>query len=109
MNKIALIIDNDEISNKKALNFLKLGGFEPIVKTSILDGFEFIKKQHKEICVVLIEPKLIYFPLLLKILKEEELYSHIKIILYKSSSINDHQLIKLDKEYFDDPLNFFKF
>lgn len=109
MNKTVLIIDDDKISNEKAVTFLKLGGFEPIVKTSILDGFKFIKKQHEKVSVVLIEPKLAYSPILLKTLKEEEAYSHIKIVLYKTSNIDDHQLSKLDKEYFDDPLNFFKF
>lgn len=108
MHKLALIVDDDETLNEKAVNFFKLGGFEPIVKHSILEGIELIKKQYEELDLILLKPKVLFIPLLLKTLKGE-IYSHIKIIFYKSSNIKKYQFNKLDKENFHDPLNFFKF
>jgi hypothetical protein len=47
LGEIALIIDNNETSSRKAVSFLKLGGYEPIVKLSILEGLNLLKSIMK--------------------------------------------------------------
>ncbi|MFX0058798.1 MAG: hypothetical protein ACFE85_05005 [Candidatus Hodarchaeota archaeon] len=96
-----LILDNDVESNNLAKHFLIKGGYKTITATKILDGLEIIKKKFNEIVLILLEPALKDSSYLIKTIKENENYTHIKIIIYLSKKIK-----KLD---YNDAINFFKF
>jgi len=96
-----LIIDNDIGSNDIAENFLNQAGYETFACKIALDGIKIIKEKFNEIILVLLEPSLKNSTLLIKTIKENKRYAHIKLIIYLSKTIK-----LMD---YEDPINYFKF